>query len=221
MRGGVAEIDVDAVAGEAPRHTMSSFARVVSSFERPHPAPREVPMAAIQLSGFKQTYWSGHHHPQYAEPALRFPITQSPEAAIDLLGGSTTGKLILCTVPNNPLGTNRHNDFAGKIYAVVEVWAVDRPTRDILNGYPAPPEVLDFWITHWPRCLPIRRWYDLRTPRFFSEIHPDALREAQIARGRLRTLAWLTEAAALDAKDLCEREVFVTPALRTIVAMFT
>jgi hypothetical protein len=180
-------------------------------------------MAAIELAGFKQTYFSGHHHPQYAEPALGFPITQTPNAAIRLLGGSTTGKLILCTVPKNVPGhgTNRRNDFAGKIYAVVEVLAVDRAAQAILHGYSAPPEVLDFYIAQWPRCLPIRRWYDLRTPRFFSEIHPDALGEAQIARGRLRTPVWLTEAAALNPDDLDEREVFVTPALSTIVAMST
>jgi hypothetical protein len=180
-------------------------------------------MAAIELAGFKQTYWSGHHHPQYAEPALGFPTTQSPTAAIRLLDGSTTGKLILCTVPKNPprRGTKKHHDFDGKIYAVVEVWAIDRPTRDILHGFPAKPEVLDFWIAQWPRCLPIRRWYDLKIPRFFSEIHPDALKEAQIARGKLRRPAWLTKAVGLDASDLDEREVFITPALRTIVTMST
>jgi hypothetical protein len=180
-------------------------------------------MAAIDLAGFKQTYWSGHHHPPYAEPALGFPKTQSPRAAIELLGGSTTAKLILCTVPKNApgRGVNRRNDFAGKMYAVVEVLAFDRPTKDIVEGYPAPREVLDYWIKHWPKCLPIRRWYDVRIPRPFSEIHSNALTESQIARGRLRRPVWLTEAAALNTDDLIEREVFVTPALKTIVAMST
>jgi hypothetical protein len=118
-------------------------------------------------------------------------------------------------------GINRRNEFAGKMYAVVEVWAVVRATKEILDGYPAPREVLDFWIDQWPKCLPIRRWYDLRIPKFFSEIHPDALKESRIARGKLRTPVWLTEAAALGSKDLVEREVFVTPALKTIVAMST
>jgi hypothetical protein len=139
------------------------------------------------------------------------------------LGGSTTGKLILCTVPKNApsRGISRSNDFVDKFYAVVEVWAVDRSTREILDGYPASQEVLDFWIAQWPRCLPIRRWYDLRMRRSFSKIHPDASKEAMIARGRLRTPGWLTEAAALDTDDLDERKVFVTPALQTIVDMWT
>jgi hypothetical protein len=176
----------------------------------------------IKLAGFKQTYWSGHHLPKYAEPALGFPSTQRPRAAIQhTLGGSTAGKLILCTVPETAptRGATERNEFAGLMYAVVELWAVERPTRDILEGYPAERDILDRWIDQWPRCLPIRRWHDLRTPRRFALIHPDANNEAQIARGRLRSPAWLTDAAALTSDDLIERPVYVTPALKEINSM--
>jgi hypothetical protein len=175
----------------------------------------------IKLAGFKQTYWSGHHLPNYVEPALGFPSTQSPNAAINLLGGFTVGKLILCTVPKGAptRGVNERNEFAGLMYAVVELWAFDRPTKHILEGYPAPPPILDRWIKQWPRCLPIRRWYDLRTPTPFAEIHPDASKEAQIARGKLRIPTWLIDAAALTSDDLIERDVYVTPALEEIHSM--
>jgi hypothetical protein len=105
------------------------------------------------------------------------------------------------------------------MYAVVELWAVDRATKDILKGYRAPQPILERWIKQWPRCLPIHRWYDLRTPTPFAQIHEDASNEAQIARGRLRTPAWLTGAAALTSDDLIERDVYVTPALKEIHSM--
>jgi hypothetical protein len=90
-----------------------------------------MPSEIIKLAGFKQTYCSGHHLSNHAEPALGFLSTQSPNAAINLLG-STTGKL---------------------------------------------------------------------------------------ARGRLRSPRWLTDAAALTSDDLIEREVYVTPALKEIHSM--
>jgi hypothetical protein len=187
------------------------------------PAGRSVRKAMsteiIKLAGFKQTYWSGHHRRDFAEPALGFPSTQSPNAAINLLGGATAGKLILCTVPETARGANERNKFAGLMYAVVELWAVNRATKDILKGYPAEREIVDRWIDQWPRCLPIRRWYDLRNPRPFAQIHPDASKEARIARGRLRTPAWPTEAAALTSDDLIERDVYLTPALEEIHSM--
>jgi hypothetical protein len=174
----------------------------------------------VELAGFKQTYWSGHLS-EYAEPALGFPSTQSPQAAIKILGGSTVGKLVLCTVPTTApkRGTNKRNEYAGKMYAVVELFAVACKTERILEGYPAPANVVEFWINQWPQCLPIRRWYDLRNARYFSEIHPDASREAQIARGKLRVTSWLTDAAALKPDDLVERDVYITPALQEIHSM--
>jgi hypothetical protein len=138
-----------AEASENPwKHAISTSLPEYLSSAHPSRAPRETSMAAIELAGFKQTYWSGHHHPPYAEPALAFPTTQSPTAAIKLLGGSTTRKLILCMVPKRAPGhgINRRNEFAGKMYGVVEVWAVVRATKEILDGYPASREVLDFWI---------------------------------------------------------------------------
>jgi hypothetical protein len=146
----------------------------------------------IELAGFKQTYWSGHHMSNYAEPALGFPSTQSPEAAIKILGGSTVGKLILCIVPKNASkrGTSEQNDYAGKMYAVVELFAVACKTERILEGYPARAEILERWINQWPKCLPIRRWYDLRNARYFSEIQSrceqrSADRSGQIASDKL------------------------------------
>ena len=168
----------------------------------------------VILSAFKQTYYAGRLDPKSAEPALAFSSAQSPNAAIKLLGGSTRGKLILCTVPKSAPKKidGSPNPYAGKIYAVVEVWAVDQSTAEVVKGYQAPKGSLEYWISRWPRCLPIRKWYDIREPRLFADLHPDALKEAQIARGKLRTLPWLTKAAGLKWGDLQKREVYRTPA---------
>ena len=173
----------------------------------------------IKLTAFKQTYFGGHLVSGFAEPALGFPNTQSPEAAIKLLPAPARDKWILCSVPET-VEDNQPNEYLGMMYAVVAVAPIDVNTKNVLEGFPADDGVLDYWSNRWKRCLPILKWYDINEPRKFLDIHPDAGKISASARGRLVIPSWLTEAASLAWSDVTEREVYRTNLIQEYLDRF-